>query len=75
MLEFIDKHLATSGTAVQFQENGFLILILAQYLKESPLPCNTHFKKKMSISQYFRKCHFNFCFPKYKEAFGPKNPK
>ena len=23
VLEFIDKHLATSGTAVQFQENGF----------------------------------------------------
>ena len=26
VLEFIDKHLATSGTAVQFQENSFLIL-------------------------------------------------
>ena len=63
VLEFIGKHQAQPGAAVQFQGEGFLYPILTQYLIESHLPCNMNFKKNMSISQYFQKCHFNLQFP------------
>ena len=62
VLEFIGKHLAQPGPAVQFQENGFLYCILTQYLIESPLPDNTNFEKKMSISFIFQKA-LGFSFP------------
>ena len=69
------KHLPTSAAAVLHHNNDFLYSNLTQYLIELPKPSKTNMKKMYQIHNIFKNVTFNLYLPKYKEAFGPKNPK